>query len=99
MLIGPLGASFLRQVQFVGTPVLTWTVNDRERMRWCIRKGLDGVITDDPKSFLEECEAYSIDPKPNERLSIWTLVDVVRVHLMAFVFGLIFIWKYGDRLL
>ena len=97
MLVGPIGASFLRRARLAGTPVLAWTVNERERMRWCIRNQLDGVITDDPKVFLEECHAYGSAPKPDRELSIWTIIDVFRVHVMAFVFGLVFAWKYNDQ--
>jgi hypothetical protein len=27
-------------------------------MEWCIRKGVDGVITDDPRLFREVCERW-----------------------------------------
>lgn len=27
-------------------------------MKWCIARGLDGVITDDPKRFLEVCDEW-----------------------------------------
>lgn len=52
---------------------MTWTVNDPRRMEWCIRQNLghprrgsevsgpaliDGVITDDPRLYLEVCESY-----------------------------------------
>ena len=97
MLVGPIGARFLRQAQSGRRSVLTWTVNERERMRWCIMKRVDGVITDDPEAFLEECEAYNSALEPSNELSIWTLIDVLRVHMMAAVFGLIFAWKYSDE--
>lgn len=28
-------------------------------MKWSIRKGVDGVVTDDPKKYLEVCERYA----------------------------------------
>ncbi len=35
-----------------------WTVNEEQWMEWSIRKGVDGVITDDPKLFLEVCQRW-----------------------------------------
>ena len=96
MLMGPLGARFLRDAQEARRPVFAWTVNERERMRWCIRNGLEGVITDDPKAFLEECEMYERNLSSSDRLSLSVLADVVKVHLMAFLFGFLFSWRHGS---
>lgn len=73
-LVGPPGSRFLRRAQRGGHPVFAWTVNDEASMEWCIRRNepqrgeadgkalgvrlLDGVITDDPKLFLEVCERW-----------------------------------------
>ena len=100
ILIGPVGSRFLYEAQSTKRPVLAWTVNERDRMRWCIQNGLDGVITDDPKAFLEECRALDDAEKPaTSGLSILTVIDIIRVHMMAYFFGLIFAWKYKDELL
>lgn len=60
MLVAPGGRSFIREAQ--GPPyrrkVLAWTVNAVERMEWCIRRGLDGVISDDPALFCRVCEGF-----------------------------------------
>ncbi|ORY63029.1 PLC-like phosphodiesterase [Pseudomassariella vexata] len=55
-LVGPCGTRFLKDVRKAGRLVFVWTVNDEAWMEWSIRKGLDGVITDDPKLFLEVCK-------------------------------------------
>lgn len=34
-------------------------------MEWSIRKEVDGVITDDPKLFLEVCERFSLEGLPS----------------------------------
>ncbi|KAL9632586.1 MAG: hypothetical protein Q9164_005227, partial [Protoblastenia rupestris] len=53
-LIAPIiGPRFLKDAKAKGRPVYDWTVNDESMMRWSIKQGLDGVITDDPKRFLE----------------------------------------------
>ena len=54
-LMGPLGFYFRRRARRESRPVFAWTVNDEKHMLWCIRRGIDGVISDDPKRFLELC--------------------------------------------
>ncbi|XDG04245.1 hypothetical protein ABKA04_003860 [Annulohypoxylon sp. FPYF3050] len=49
------GWRFIRDMKKAGHPIYTWTVNEESWMEWSIRKELDGVITDDPKLFLEVC--------------------------------------------
>ncbi|KAI0833189.1 PLC-like phosphodiesterase [Hypoxylon sp. FL0890] len=56
MLAVPIvGSRFIRDMKRSGHPIHVWTVNDEDWMEWSIRKELDGVITDDPKLFLEVC--------------------------------------------
>ncbi|RYP64500.1 hypothetical protein DL769_006638 [Monosporascus sp. CRB-8-3] len=50
-----LGARFARDMRRAGVPLFVWTVNDAAWMRWAVRRRLDGVITDDPKLFLDVC--------------------------------------------
>ncbi|KAF2774161.1 PLC-like phosphodiesterase [Teratosphaeria nubilosa] len=53
ILIGPGGQSFLREArETFHRRVIAWTVNTEDRMESCIRRELDGVITDDPEMFL-----------------------------------------------
>ncbi|KAI9694841.1 MAG: gamma-tubulin [Bathelium mastoideum] len=58
MLIGPAGAKFMRQLRVLQRPLTTWTVNSKPLMAWAIRHDVDGVITDDPKTYLELCERW-----------------------------------------
>jgi phosphatidylglycerol phospholipase C len=57
-LLGPGGNRFLRSAKQAGRNVFVWTVNQEQWMEWCIRKGVDGVITDDPKLFKNVCERW-----------------------------------------
>ncbi|KAF4455660.1 glycerophosphoryl diester phosphodiesterase [Fusarium austroafricanum] len=73
-LIGPSGKLFLRELRQTDKLVLTWTVNEPGRMEWCIRQNLgqprnsnrdtdgpaliDGVITDNPRLYLEVCDKF-----------------------------------------
>ncbi|KAI2473199.1 PLC-like phosphodiesterase [Annulohypoxylon bovei var. microspora] len=50
------GWRFIRDIKKAGHPIYVWTVNDESWMEWSIRKELDGVVTDDPKLFLEVCD-------------------------------------------
>ena len=58
-LVGPIGSRFIKSVRKSGRSLFLWTVNDEEWMEWSIRKESDGVITDDPKLFLEVCKRHS----------------------------------------
>lgn len=59
---GPCGNRFLQKAKKSGRAVFVWTVNDVSWMEWSIQKGLDGVITDDPKLFLEVCDRWKNGP-------------------------------------
>ncbi|KAI1389846.1 PLC-like phosphodiesterase [Hypoxylon trugodes] len=55
-----LGRLFIRDMRRMGRSIYTWTVFEDERwMEWFVRQELDGVITDDPKLFLEICDRVS----------------------------------------
>ena len=56
--------------------------------------GLDGVVTDDPKRFLEVCEEWERGERV-VRISMGQWVHVLWIHLMVLVFGIVFWWKYG----
>ncbi|KAI1380808.1 PLC-like phosphodiesterase [Hypoxylon crocopeplum] len=58
-----IGQRFIRDMKRSGHPIHVWTVDDEDWMEWCIRKELDGVITDDPKLFLEVCGRASKEAK------------------------------------
>ena len=60
-LVGPPGNRFIKSIRRQPGPhrnLFVWTVNDEEWMEWSIRKQVDGVITDDPKLFLDVCDRY-----------------------------------------
>ena len=59
MLVGPCGAYFMKAIRRAKRNLYVWTVNEEQWMEWSIRKQVDGVITDDPKLFLEVCDRYA----------------------------------------
>ncbi|QSS59739.1 glycerophosphoryl diester phosphodiesterase [Histoplasma capsulatum] len=54
-LMGPGGAQFLADAREAGQQVFAWTVNRKEFMRLCIRRGLDGVVTDEVELCRRTC--------------------------------------------
>ena len=57
-LVGPLGARFRRAARARGRKIFVWTVNEVGWMEWCVRKGVDGVITDDVGRYREVREWF-----------------------------------------
>ncbi|KAF9637815.1 Glycerophosphoryl diester phosphodiesterase [Lasiodiplodia theobromae] len=107
ILAGPLGAAFRRKAQGDSRPVFAWTVNKERMMRWSIEKALDGVVTDDPKKFLEECERWEgrtdqvgAARKRMDEVEGWAwkgwgpaeVLDLLRVQLFALVLTPVVVW-------
>ena len=80
-LVAPGGRKFLKDAREIyHRQVLAWTVNDVDRMEWCIRRGLDGVITDDPAKFLEVSEKFDAEtPEPFVPLTMKSYLEVYRL--------------------
>ena len=66
-----------------------WTVNAEERMEWCIRRELDGVITDDPAVFLDVCRRHNVDEKERV-MRLKDYLDVYRLWIWITVALLFF---------
>jgi hypothetical protein len=97
VLMGPLGSSFLKAARRHDRTVFAWTVNEKKKMRWCVRKGLDGVVTDDPKAFLEVCEEFEKGEVGPERWGWREYALVIRINLLVLVFAWMFMWKFGVK--
>jgi tubulin gamma len=93
VLMTPWGHTFLRKARTDQRPVYAWTVNEERRMRWGIRHELDGVITDDPKKFLEVRRDWHEGMREGFNLLMW--LDVLRINLFALIFGLLFQVRFG----
>lgn len=89
ILQAPGGRKFIRDVQAAKRPILAWTVNEEAKMEWCIRRKLDGVITDDPKLFLEVRDGFD-ETAPEKMLPIRFILDGLRIWFMALFFGFIY---------
>ena len=65
-------------------------------MRWSISQQLDGVITDDPKKFLEVCKDWE-HGKRDIHITRRQWIMVFWINFMVLIFGGIFYWKYGSE--
>lgn len=93
-LVSPFGQKFIRDAKARNRQVYSWTVNDEKNMDWCIRQNLDGVVTDDPKKYLEVCARFNeaSTPPPWPRT---VLVNFLRINIFTWIFGLLFWFKHG----
>ena len=64
-------------------------------MKWSIRKQVDGVITDDPKMFLDVCKKYRGE-KP--RLKWRELGMMVLTEGLALPVSLFLRWQRGSKI-
>lgn len=96
MLMAPGGRGFIRDCQEkYHRGLLAWTVNDRDKMEWCIRRGLDGVITDDPSMFVEVCEKHDeYSPEPTIPIGFISCLDMLRIY---FTISILF-WLFRRKL-
>jgi hypothetical protein len=101
-LAGPCGSGLVREAREKQRRVFDWTVDDEAWMEWSIGRGMDAVITNDPKKFLDVCERWRggreedrwaasrkrpLKAKVKEA-GFWVLFE-----FMTFVIGLIFVWR------
>ncbi|KAI1662566.1 PLC-like phosphodiesterase [Daldinia decipiens] len=104
-----VGARFIREVKEAGHPLHSWTVNDEDRMEWCVRNGLNGVVTDDPKLFLEVAKRVAEEEKvKNEGAAVsrrpsgvplsaraWRVFEWTRYILGMLIVVNIYLFKHG----
>jgi len=95
IMVGPFGNSFLRDLREAKRSIFLWTVNDEEWMKWSIHKEVDGVITDDPKKFLEVCDDYD-GGEIHLPLKSWGFI--IWVNILVAVFGILFKYRYGSKI-
>ncbi|KAK0728420.1 PLC-like phosphodiesterase [Lasiosphaeria miniovina] len=82
-LVGPAGRYFVKAIREARRALFVWTVNDEEWMEWSIRKKVDGVITDNPRLFLDVCSRWEAEGRGSRR---WRVPSArgVRLYLTAF---------------
>ncbi|PQE25609.1 glycerophosphoryl diester phosphodiesterase protein [Rutstroemia sp. NJR-2017a BBW] len=98
IMVGPYGAKFLSDTKKANRSMFIWTVNKEQWMRWCISKGVDGVITDDPKKYLEVCDDYDSAESKRSGFSFVDWMSIILLNLLAMLFSWLFRCRYGFRI-
>lgn len=89
-LLGPIGARFIRDVKKAKRPLYVWTVNDVNLMKWSIQKDVDGVITDDPKTFKEICDGWDDNLEPIAKVTWSQLLYTFWIYCLISIF----FWRF-----
>lgn len=65
-------------------------------MKWCIEKEVDGVITDDPKLFLEVCGEVGEGETKGKGMEIGLMdyLSVIGIYILVLVLGTIFRYRF-----
>lgn len=86
-LLGPIGAKFISNTKKSNRPVYFWTVNEVSMMKWSVQQGVDGVITDDPKTFNEVCDNWD-DSAPAVRPSLGQWLYTFWLYIILALFSI-----------
>jgi phosphatidylglycerol phospholipase C len=109
ILMGPFGRGFLEDARAANAKVYLWTVNAPNLMRWGIRRGVEGIITDDPALYKRVCEVWERERKDGmvfepelqvDKLSVGQRAQIWMVAVFVVLFGWVFRRKYllgGER--
>lgn len=63
-------------------------------MKWCIGKELDGVVTDDPKRFLEVCDNWEGGERGIEiDAKVWAAISWT--NFVILLFSMVIWWRLG----
>lgn len=95
-LLGPIGARFIRDVQKAKQPLFLWTVNEVNLMKWSIQRHVDGVITDDPKTFKQICDGWDDDREPVAKVTWSQWSYTFWIWFMTTVFWVLFKRRYPE---
>lgn len=89
--MGPLGRGFFEDAHKAGKRVFVWTPNDNTAIRWCIRKRVDGLVTDDP----ELCRQLVGTKDPgSDVITFSQKTEILGISLLVALFGWIFRLKF-----
>ncbi|EHL03714.1 hypothetical protein M7I_0361 [Glarea lozoyensis 74030] len=90
VMVGPFGNAMRKKIKKDNRSLFLWTVNEVEVMKWSIRKEVDGVITDDPKKYLEVCDTYEGAPI---HFSAATWAKIILMNILSRVFLIVIYWR------
>lgn len=94
ILVGPNGKKFLQEVKNANRPIFVWTVNEPVWMKWSIKNEVDGVVTDDPKKYLEVCDEYD-GRKLKVPFRLWWMA--VWINVLFAIGTVLFRARFGSK--
>lgn len=99
VLMGPWERDFLDEARAAGKKVFVWTVNSERAMQWCIRKNVDGVVTDHPDLCRQLIgkEGPATTPGSDMKITFSEKVTIFKISLLVAMFGWIFSLKFLPR--
>lgn len=65
-------------------------------MKWSIQREVDGVITDDPKKYLDVCKNYDQSALVH-RVALTEYASIAWINLFLGLFSLLFRYRYGSK--
>lgn len=92
-LVHPYGRKLIREMQAQDRQILSWTIDDEKNVDWCIRRGVDGIITDDVPKVLKMCEIFTEERR--YRWSLKLLLGFITINFWIYLFGVVFSRRYG----
>ncbi|CAD6442541.1 2ee8710c-0190-46e5-bca8-405a333a12f4 [Sclerotinia trifoliorum] len=98
ILAGPRGTKFMADTRAAKRSMLVWTVNEEQWMRWCIKKEVDGVITDDPKKYLKVCEEYDSADSNKVGFGFKDWMLIIWLNVLAMLFSWLVRCRFGFKI-
>ncbi|EDN94485.1 hypothetical protein SS1G_10359 [Sclerotinia sclerotiorum 1980 UF-70] len=98
ILAGPGGTKFMADSRVAKRSMLVWTVNEEQWMRWCIKKEVDGVITDDPKTYLKVCEEYDSADSNKVGFGFKDWMWIIWFNVLAMLFSWLVRCRFGFKI-
>ena len=92
-LVSPNGRKFIQELRANHRQVYSWTVSSEKNMDWCIRQGLDGIVTDNVPKFLGMCETFQEERKYPWPLKL--LLGFTYINIWLYLFSVVFRKRYG----
>ncbi|KAI9369823.1 PLC-like phosphodiesterase [Aspergillus egyptiacus] len=90
------GIQFRRRAREHARKIFSWSDNHEEWMAASIRNEVDGVITDDPKRFLELCTRWQVDGMQTAgKMTLKQMVLWVVVNFVVIVWEMLSALKHG----
>lgn len=83
----------MRELQAHRRQIHSWTVSDEKNMDWCIRREVDGIVTDNIPKFLEMCQTF--EEERRYRWPVKLLLGFIYFNFWVYLFSLLFRRRYG----